>query len=144
MYREYSHEITVNRPLSEAMPLFTPKGEESWVPGWAPDYISPKSGDTCEEMLFVTSNDDETTYWTCLNWQPNDGHVRYLRLTPESRACFVDVQCRPDGPESTRVVVTYQMHALNSAGRAYMSDMTECAFAEMIDGWAQLIQERVS
>ena len=141
MYRERSHEITVDRPFSEAMPLFTPKGEESWVPGWEPDYISPESGETCEEMLFVTSHGDETTFWTCVDWQPEVGHVRYLRLTPASRVGFVDVQCRADGPDKTHVRIVYQLHALSHSGRAYLDEMTQGVFVEMIDQWAQLIRE---
>lgn len=141
MFTEHSHEITVDRPLAHAMPLFTPKGEESWVPGWEPDYITPKSGETCEEMLFVTSHGNETTYWTCLNWQPEDGHVRYLRLNPHSRVGFVDVQCSADGPEKTRVRVAYQLYALSDSGRRYLAEMTESTFVEMIDEWAQLIRE---
>jgi len=141
VYREYSHEITVDRPLSEALPLFTPKGEETWVPGWEPDYISPETGETCEEMLFVTSHGDETTFWTCLDWQPNEGHVRYHRLTPGSRVGFVDVQCRTEGPDITNVRVVYQLHALSDSGRTYLNEMTRYAFAEMIDQWAQLIGE---
>jgi hypothetical protein len=141
MYREYAHEITVGRPLSEAMPLFTPKGEEAWVPGWNPDYISPATGETCEEMLFVTSHGDESTYWTCLVWRPEDGHVRYLRLTPKSRVGFVDVQCRADGPDKTLVHVAYQLHALSQSGRTYLGEMTQGAFSEMIDQWAQMIRD---
>ena len=141
MYRECSHEITVDRPVSETLPLFTPKGEESWVPGWEPDYIAPETGETREEMLFVTSHGDETTFWTCLDWQPDDGHVRYLRLTPGSRVGFVDVRCRADGPDKTQVRVAYQLHALSDSGRAYLQDMTQSAFVEMIDQWARLIRE---
>ena len=141
MYRERSHEITIDRPLSETMPLFTPKGEESWVPGWNPDYITPETGETCEEMLFATSHGDETTFWTCLDWQPEDGHVRYLRLTPGSRVGFVDVSCRAEGPDKTRVRVSYQLHALSNSGRDYLGEMTQSAFVKMIDEWAQLIKE---
>lgn len=141
MFRERAHEITLDLPLDQAMPLFTPKGEEAWVPGWEPRYIAPATGETCEEMLFVTEHGGETTFWTCLKWQPDSGHVRYLRLTPGSRVAFVDVRCRADGPGRTRVRVAYQLHALSSAGEAYLADMTENAFVEMIDGWARLIGE---
>ena len=33
MRKRFSHEIIVNRPVGDAFPLFTPKGEEAWVPG---------------------------------------------------------------------------------------------------------------
>ena len=67
MQRDYIHEIIVDRPVAEAFPLFTPKGEEAWVPGWKPVYISPVSGETCRDMIFVTEKDGETSVWTCLS-----------------------------------------------------------------------------
>jgi len=143
MYREYAHEITLDCPPSEAMPLFTPKGEEAWVPDWKPDYITPDTGETCKEMLFITSHGDEATYWTCMDWQPEDGHVRYLRLTPASRIGFVDVLCQADGSDKTRVRVTYQLHALSSSGHTYLTEMTQDVFAKMIDEWEQLITGNV-
>ena len=141
MFRQHTHEFTLDRPPSDALPLFTPKGEEAWVPGWQPHYISPATGETAKEMLFVTHHGDETTYWTCMDWQPEEGHVRYLRLTPGTRAGFVDVQCLDEGKNTTRVRVTYQMHALSAEGRAQLEQMTEDSFASMIDGWKQLIGE---
>ena len=91
MQRDYSHEIVVDRPVSEAFRLFTPKGEETWVPGWKPTYVRPDTDETCEEMVFTTGEGEEATFWTCLKWQPESWHVRYLRLTPASRVSFVDV-----------------------------------------------------
>ncbi len=136
---DYTHEITVDRAFGDAIHLFTPKGEEAWVPGWKPSYIFPTSGETREEMIFTTGENDEATFWTCLKWQPDAGHARYFRLTPQSRAVIVDVQCRPENPHRTRVRVTYRMHALTDAGRTFLSGMTQSSFAGMIDEWAGLI-----
>ncbi len=140
MKKDYSHEIVVDRPTSEAFPLFTPKGEEAWMPGWNPTYIRPVTGETCEEMIFITGESDEKTFWTCLSWQPDQFHVRYLRLTPASRAAFVDVRCRPDGPDRTRVRVAYQVHAISDHGRSYLEGLTESEFANSIDEWSDMIQ----
>jgi hypothetical protein len=141
MYVKRAHEITIDRPLEDTLPLFTPKGEEAWVPGWEPEYIAPETGQTCREMLFVTNHGDETTYWTCLSWQPDDGHVRYLRLTPESRVGFVDVQCRAEGSNRTRIRVAYELHALTDAGRTYLGNLTQSTCVDMIDGWARSIKK---
>lgn len=143
MHRRYSHEITVDRPLADAILLFTPKGEEAWVPGWKPDYIAPATGDTREEMIFITRDGEETTYWTCLRWQPEDGHVRYLRLTPDFRVAFVDVQCRREGGDRTRVRVDYRIQALSKSGHSYLEGMTPEAYQAMIDGWARSIRASV-
>jgi hypothetical protein len=139
MHSEFSHTITVDYPAEEAIHLFTPKGEESWVPGWTPTYISPECSETSEEMLFLTGHDDETTYWTCMKWEPKLGHARYLRLTPGSRVGFVDVRCQALDTQKTSVRVSYRMHALSSVGEAQLAKMTQDSFNEMIDEWARLI-----
>ena len=139
MHKEFSHQIVVALPIAEAFALFTPKGEEAWVPGWKPTYVRPASGETCAEMIFTTGEGDEKTFWTCLAWQPDQGHVRYLRLTPASRVAFVDVQCTPDGPDQTRVRVSYEMQALSDHGRTFVEDLTENEFSSSIDAWSDLI-----
>jgi hypothetical protein len=143
MRKDYCHEITVGRPLAEAFPLFTPKGEEDWVPDWAPTYLRPETGDTCEEMIFTTGAGEEKTYWTCLKWQPEEGHVRYLRLTPASRVAIVDVRCTPVGDAATRVLVGYEIQSLTDAGRDYIAAMSDGDFAGMIDQWPELISAAV-
>ena len=90
MHGEAAHEIALDLPLAEAMPLFTPKGEEAWLTVWEPRCIAPATGDTCEEMLFVTEHGGETTFWTCLKWRP-DPDARPRRL-PAARL----VERRPD------------------------------------------------
>lgn len=141
MRKDYAHEITVDLPVSEALTLFTPRGEEAWVPGWKPFYIWPRTGKICEEMIFKTGEGLEETIWTCLAWRPDQGHVRYHRLTPGSRLAFVDVHCRSEGGERTRVRVTYEIFALSNHGRAYLEELSDSAFAAMINGWSELIRE---
>ena len=104
---EFAHEITIKLPIGEAFPLFTPKGEESWVPGWAPVYISPTTGETTKEMLFRTGDGDQTTYWACLDYEPVNLHARYLRLTPASQCAIVDVICRSRSALETITQVKY-------------------------------------
>ena len=137
--RCFSHSIVVNRPADVAIHLFTPKGEEAWVPGWKPDYIAPSSGETREEMLFTTGEGAELTYWTCMAWRPEKGHARYFRLTPTSRVVFVDVRCRREGDACSRVAVSYEMHALTAAGESEMADMTQATYEQSIDEWAERI-----
>jgi hypothetical protein len=139
MQAEFAHEITVDLPADRAFPLFTPKGEEAWVPGWRPEYLSPRSGETVEEMLFRTGSGDETTIWTCLKHEPDLAHARYLRVTPASRVAIVDVRCRPDGLARSIVRVSYAFAALTEAGAQSIAAMTPESFAVSIDEWALLI-----
>lgn len=139
MRRAYRHDIAVDLPIDEAFPLFTPKGEENWVPDWKPDYFAPENGATQKDMLFATGTGDERTWWTCLAYEPEACHVRYLRLTPDSRAAFVDVTCRARDARSTLVTVGYDIQSLGPSGETHIASMTKEAFAEMIGGWPGLI-----
>lgn len=139
MQAEFAHEIAVDLPVDQAFPLFTPKGEEAWVPGWRPEYLSPASGETVEEMLFRTGSGDEATIWACLKYEPELRHARYLRVTPASRVAIVDVRCRPDGPTRSAVRISYAFVALTQAGAQSIAAMTPESFAVSIDEWAVLI-----
>jgi len=141
MRKRYRKDIVVDRPVEEAFPLFTPKGEEDWVPGWKPDYFAPESGETRKDMLFATGAGAERTWWTCLDWEPEAHRVRYLRLTPDSRAAFVEVTCRARDARTTEVTVSYDVQALGEAGERYIAGMTDEAFAGMIGAWSALIGE---
>ena len=137
--KKFSHGIIVDRSLADAMPLFTPKGEEAWVPGWSPDYISPIDGKTGKDMLFTTGEGAEKTFWTCLDWEPEQGRVRYFRLTPETRVAFVEVVCSEITPGRTSVTVSYDMQSLTDAGDAWIEGFTEEAFTASIGEWSDLI-----
>ena len=139
MRAEFSHEISIPLPVDEAFPLFTPKGEELWVPGWAPVYVSPSNGETEEEMVFMTGSGADLTLWTCLRWQPEIWHVRYQRTTPGSRIAFVDVRCRPDGASVTGVRVGYAYVPLSEAGRVFIDALSADTHAATIDSWADKI-----
>lgn len=141
MRKRYRHEIVVRRPVDSAFPLFTPKGEEDWVPGWTPDYFAPENGETGKDMLFATGEGSERTWWTCLEWEPERHRVRYLRLTLDNRAAFVAVECHARDAEATTVTVTYDIQTLGRKGDDYLAAMTDVAFAEMIGEWAGLISK---
>lgn len=138
-HADFAHEFVLPFSPAEAMPLFTPKGEEGWVPHWSPVYVTPPSGETAEEMVFITDQDGEVTYWICLAWRPAAGHARYLRLTPGKMAAFVDISCRAEGEDGTRVRVGYVYHALGEAGQAHLAGLDQQAFAQMIGKWPEMI-----
>jgi hypothetical protein len=133
--RMFSHDFVLPLSPAGAMPLFTPKGEERWVPGWAPNYVDPPDGATGPGMIFSTGGGE--TWWTCLAWDPA-GHARYLRLTPGHKVARVNVRCAAH-PGGCTVTVTYEWIGLDDAGRSEVAAMTQAGFAQEIDGWRCLI-----
>ncbi|PLP59523.1 hypothetical protein CYK37_09385 [Mesorhizobium loti] len=140
MRRDFKHEIRVALPVDEAFLLFTPKGEEAWVPGWSPDYIFPATGETGRDMIFRTGRGEEETIWTCLDWQPDRYHVRYLRTTPTLRIAFVEVNCHAE-EKGARAVVSYGYVPLTIKGQGTVAAMTQDTFAASIDEWSVLIAD---
>lgn len=132
---ERRHGITLAGPLDRVFPLFTPLGETLWVEGWTPEFLHPKSGETVRGMVFRTGHGEEETLWACVDWNPAAHHVRYARVTPRSRFGFVEVTCRAASAGQTQAAVAYTFTALTDAGRAYLADLNEDAFARMIEDW---------
>lgn len=132
---ERSHSIVLSGPVDRVFPLFTPIGETLWVDGWEPEFLHPQSGETRQGMVFRTAHGDETTLWACADWDPTAHHVRYVRITPDSRFGFVDVTCRSAADGATEASNAYTFTALNAAGEAYLSKLTEEAFAHMVESW---------
>lgn len=132
---ERSHSIVVSGPVDRVFPLFTPIGETLWVDDWNPEFLHPQNGETHLGMVFRTAHGDETTLWACTDWDPVAHRIRYVRVTPDSRFGFVEVACRPAADGGTEVSIAYTFTALSTAGRSYLSELTEDAFAQMIEGW---------
>ncbi len=63
---------------------------------------------------------------------------------PGSRFAFVDVRCRPDGENRTRVNVSYEIQSLTEAGEAWLEAFNEDAYSEMIDEWSDLIRRSLN
>lgn len=139
-----THTIRLDMPADDAFPLFTPKGEESWVPGWQPRYIAPVSGETRPGMIFITGEGEEETIWTCTAFDRVNRHAAYFRVVPGSRVSLVDVRCKPSGPKSTSVEISYSHSALSENGGTFIANITPQSFAADIDGWKTLIERTLT
>lgn len=135
-----THTITLALAADDAFALFTPRGEERWVPGWRPQYIHPASGETEPGQVFITGEGDERTWWTVVDFDPAAHHARYSRVTPASRMGLVDVRCRGVADGATEVTVCYEMTALNAAGETALKAYEGATYAEMIEGWKRLVE----
>jgi hypothetical protein len=140
---ERRHVIVLAGPIGDVFPLFTPAGETAWVENWRPDFLFPASGETSDGMVFRTGEGDEVTLWSCIGWNPSAHHIRYVRVTPASRFGFVEVACRELPEGRTEASVAYSFTALSPNGRLYLAELTERAFAAMIDEWRTRIDRRL-
>jgi hypothetical protein len=138
-----SHAIVLNGPLEVVFPLFIPVGEKLWVEGWNPAFLHPASGETQEGMVFVTGQNDETTYWSLVKLDPEGPVARYARVTPASRFGFVEVVCEATGNGHTRATVTYTYTALTESGNRFIDGFTAESYRQMIDSWQQKVNSYI-
>ncbi|GIJ50739.1 hypothetical protein Val02_76250 [Virgisporangium aliadipatigenens] len=127
-------------PLSpeRAFPLFTARGEESWVPGWKPRFPTPTDDDTAPGTVFVTAHD---TTWIVLDRLAGE-HISYARVRPGHSAGTVSVALAPTTGGCT-VEVTYAITALGDEGWA---DWTAIAgdYAGYLRSWQEAITDALS
>lgn len=135
--------FTLELPRDRAFELFTPEGERAWAPGWEPRYLHPAGGRAGEGMVFTTSQTEETI-WMMLRYEPAEGRVEYLRLTPGSRLGVVRVVCTPLSPTGTRVNVSYELTALTESGNTAIRQLDDAAFASFIAGWPEAINRALA
>jgi hypothetical protein len=108
--------VRVALPAAEAFRLFTPRGEQDWVPGWSPRFPAPAVDDTEPGTVFETDGHGATTTWVVLARRPGR-HISYARVTPGERAGTVAVSVEDAGGHS-EVEVTYTLTALSPAAVA--------------------------
>ncbi|MBA2675542.1 MAG: SRPBCC family protein [Ramlibacter sp.] len=126
-------------PVDAAFQLFTPKGEESWIPEWRPRYIRPADGKTEAGMVFTTGEGAEFTIWQVADFDAAARKARYARTTPALRVGMVTVDAKPLGDSETEVLVRYEMTALSGAGEESMTQYEGEAFVQMIGQWREMI-----
>jgi len=134
--RRLTGRIRVGLPPGEAFRLFTPRGEQDWVPGWQPRFPAPAADDTEPGTVFETSAHGQHTTWLVTDRQPGT-RISYARVTPGEHAGTVTVVLRPDG-EDSEVEVTYQLTALTSEADRRLSEFAD-GYAAYLQSWEDAI-----
>ena len=120
-------ELTVDRPRTGALALFTPEGERAWAPGWDPAFPVPQRTEG-PGAVFVTTHGEDTTTWVMVD--QDERWVRYARFTPGATAGTVAVTVLGAEPTRTRLRVSYDLTALSSDGARWLE-----TFAEDFNGY---------
>jgi hypothetical protein len=136
---ELSGTLHVPLPPDEAFRLFTPRGEEDWVPGWKPEFPVPAVDDSAPGTVFETDAHGTRTTWLVVD-RDRPRRVAYARITPGVRAALVTVELAADGIGSA-VTVTYALTALSDAARPGLDEFAAgydaylASWREWIEAW---------
>lgn len=129
--------LVVALPPDHAFGLFTPRGEQDWVPQWTPRFPAQVVDDTAPGTVFETCAHGQTTTWVVLD-RLSGRHIRYARVTPQVDAGTVTVTLDDAGGRSA-VSVTYELTALTDAATAHLH-----AFAARYPAFLQSWEEAIA
>ncbi|MGH8792455.1 MAG: SRPBCC family protein [Stackebrandtia sp.] len=135
--------LEVALPPAEAFRLFTPRGEEDWVDGWAPRFPDPAADDTEPGTVFETRAHGRTTTWIVRDRRPGRG-MSYARFTPGALAGTVAVDLGPtaDRPGHSTVTVAYDLTAPCEAARAELDEFA-AGYAAFLRSWQDAVADKV-
>jgi hypothetical protein len=137
--RRLTGRIQVALPPGEAFRLFTPRGEQDWVPGWHPSFPVPAADDTEPGTVFETSAHGQRTIWLVTGRQPGK-RISYARVTPGEQAGTVTVTISPAGRHS-EVEVTYELTALTSLAEHKLTEFAD-GYPAYLQSWQDAITNR--
>jgi hypothetical protein len=133
-----SGSFRVPLPPSEALELFTARGESLWVPGWKPRFVDPPDGEPVPGGVWLTDDGDVEVIWRVERFDRAAGTAEYLRVVPGNRVALVSVRCSAEGG-GTRVEVAYRVTPIAPAGEAWLAAFDEDEYAEMMREWERLV-----
>jgi hypothetical protein len=123
----------------QAFPLFSPRGEEAWVPGWKPQFLYPAGAEWETGLVFRTVHEGQESIWFVRELDLRRHAVTYDRVDIGLVAATVRVACRKAEAESTVVTVRYTFIAISEAGNAFVSARTGDEYAAKMRRWEESI-----
>jgi hypothetical protein len=130
-------QVAVALPPREALVLFTPRGEERWVPGWQPRFPARTDDDSAPGTVFETHAGGEHTIWVVAE-RAQGRRIAYARVTPGSRAGTVTVTVSDDTRGGATVQVTYELTALSPQGAQELRGFAD-GYPDFLRSWEEAI-----
>ncbi len=131
--------LTVDAPIDDAFPLFSPVGERGWVPGWNPELLFPAGAAWERGQIFRTQEESGEAVWIISELDRAAHSVEYHRVESGRYVARVRVHCESKVSASTDVTVAYTFIGLSEAGNREIAAMTQGAYAEKMNRWAAWI-----
>jgi hypothetical protein len=139
--RQLTGGFRVPLPPDEAFRLFTPRGEEDWVPGWRPSFPEPAADDTAPGTVFQTGAHGHTTTWVVVCREAGR-RISYARVagTMNAGTVTVTLDATADGSD---VHVTYDLTALRDADAHALAEFA-AGYPEFMRSWQAGIEARLA
>jgi len=125
----------VEGEIERVFPLFSPRGEESWVPGWSWEPIHPHGGDWVQGQIFRTQEERGEAIWVVTRLEPGEHRVEYHRVEPGRYVARIAVRCAVAPGSRVSVATEYHFTGLSDAGNADIAQMSDEAYAAKMERW---------
>ena len=121
-------------PPDAVFPLLCPVREADWIDGWDAPLVVSNSGIAEADCVFTTRSTPVDAIWYITRYEPGNGFVEMLKITPDVTACRLTIQLRPLAAGS-EADVTYTHTSLGPQGDAFVASFTE-------DHYRRFMQQR--
>lgn len=133
--------FTIRQPIEVLFPLFSAEGEKFWVPGWDYENVMD-SKELHEDYVFLTKNHDHAStdaIWLVKRYEQESHLVQFYKVEPQDKIGVITVQCTQEGPDRTKVEVTYKYIGLSSKGDRFIEEFTARKYNDFIAKWESLL-----
>jgi len=133
--------LLVRGEVADVFPLFSPEGEELWVPGWVPEYLHPDPAETkwAQGQIFRTHEEMGEAIWVVTRLDRAQHRVEYHRVEPGRYVAHISVDCRPLPSRWTEVSTAYSFIGLSEIGNGEIAAMTQQAYDAKMSRWSEWI-----
>ena len=119
---------------SKVFPLLCPVREADWIEGWDPSLVISESGFAEPDCVFITQAAPNDAIWYVSRYEPANGVIQMLKVTPQVTACQLRIQLRPISI-GTEATVTYMHTSLGPEGDAFVRSFTEEFYEKFMGDW---------
>ena len=132
--------LTVSGGVDDVFPLFSPRGERLWVPGWDPEVLHPPESAWCEGQIFRTQEERGEAVWVITRLVREAHRAEYHRVEPGRYVAHVAVRCRAISDRQTQVAVSYSYVGLSEDGNREIEAMSTRDYDAKLARWSGWIE----
>lgn len=136
-------EFTLPASVDDAFPLFSPRGERLWVPGWDPEVLHPPESDWREGQVFRTREERGEAVWVITRLDSVRHWVEYHRVEPGRYVAHIVVRCRELPNRRTHVSTAYSFVGVSEIGNQDIAAMTQEAYDAKMLRWSEWIHKHL-
>ena len=127
---------TIKATPEKVFPLLCPVREAEWLDGWQYNMIYSQSGLVEKGAVFSTPNEgEEDTVWIVTKHNPKTFEIEFVRFTPKSRTCILEIAIKSKDENNSYVDISYTYTGITPTGNDFTDHFTEEEFFGAVTFW---------